>query len=411
MGFLAVRHLLSRLRQTLITLAGVGLGVAAFVTFSNIMLGFQEYLINQLVNNDAHVRVSRREEAVSRESIEKLHFPEHPTVLWRKGPSGNRNFEQIENPLTWFRLLQEDARVQAYSPQMVAGVFFWKGGTSRSGRLIGSDPQRQVRVSNVQDYMVAGDFLATGRSGNRLIAGDGLLQKLGAEVGETVLISNGKGPLTPFQVIGAFHFGVSALDDSVAYTSLADAQSVNQTPSRISDIAIRLTDVKYAREFSDQYASISPDKIQSWDQASANILSVFRMQDLIRNFISAAIMIVAAFGIYNILNILVNQKRKDIGILRSMGFDAKDIRNLFLVQGLILGVSGGILGLLLGHGISMIMGTIRMKGMVDHMIISYNPKIYITGFLVAVGAAAISSYLPARTASKLQPIDVVRSGE
>lgn len=259
--------------------------------------------------------------------------------------------------------------------------------------------------------MVEGDFLELGTGGNRIVVGDGLLKKLGLRVGNNVMISTAKGSQIPFKIIGTFHLGIVTFDDSMAFSNLSATQTVSEMPSQISDIAIRLTDVNEALAFSQSYADTSRDKIQSWDQSNAGFLSVFQTQNMIRLFITTAIMVVAAFGIYNILSILVNQKRKDIGILRSMGYDAKDIRNLFLFQGLILGLIGGLLGLSAGHLISVFMSSIQIGGMIDKMRISFNPKIYVIGFLEALVASAISSFLPARSAGKLKPIDVVRSGE
>jgi lipoprotein-releasing system permease protein len=411
MWFLALRHLTSRKRQTLITVFGIGLGVMAFVAFSNIMLGFQEYIIDQLVNNDSHVRISPREEVIEEHSLDTSFDSEATHIFWIQPPFGNRNFERIDNPLAWFEKLDHDNRVLAYSPQLQTNVFFTSGGVIRAGRMVGADPYKQIRVSNIQHYIVKGDFLDLGSGGNRLIAGDGLLRKLGLRVGNTVLVSTAKGSRIPFKIIGSFHLGIVNFDDSMAFSNLAAMQTVAGMPSQISDIAIRLTDVNEALNFSRSYANKSRDKIQSWDQANASFLSVFEMQNIIRIFITTAIMIVAAFGIYNILSILVNQKRKEIGILRSMGFDEHDIRNLFLLQGLMLGLAGGLLGLLVGHFVSMFMGTLQIGGMIEKMKISYNPQIYISGFLEAVLASAVSSYLPARSAGKLKPIDVVRSGE
>lgn len=411
MFFLAFRHLTARKRQTIITLLGVTLGVAAFVTFSNIMLGFQEYIVDQLVNNDSHVRIQPREEIVAADSLDSIYYPNAAHVFWIKPPSGNRTSVQIENPVAWFARLNKDSRVLAYSPQIQSQVFYSYGSTSRAGKLIGSDPLKQIRISNIRNYMLRGDFLSLGTGGNKLIAGDRLLQRLGAQVGDRILLSTSKNSSVPFKVVGAFHFGVMGLDDTVTFAAIADAQNLNGTPSQITDIALRLTDVNWARQFAQDYSQFSTDKVQSWDQANANILSVFSMQNIIRIFITTAIMVVSAFGIYNILNILVNQKRKDIGILRSMGFDSHEIRNLFMYQGIFFGFGGGALGLLTGHLISMAMSVMKIGGMIDHMIISYNPKIYITAFLVACVCAIVSSYLPAREASKLKPIDIVRSGE
>jgi len=299
----------------------------------------------------------------------------------------------------------------AYSPQFQAQAMFHKAGTVQSGRIIGSHPSYQIRVSNIQNYMIHGDFKQLSIGGNRLIAGDGLLRKMGARIGDNILISSGSGVLTPFKVIGAFHFGIMGLDDTVVFTSLEDAQTVNGTPSQISDIAIRLVDVSLAKNFSEQYAALSTDQVRSWDQINANILSVFSMQNIIRNFITIAIMVVAAFGVYNILSILVNQKRKDIGILRSVGYEQKDIIQLFLIQGIIFGITGGLIGLGFGFLLSAGMESLQMKGMVDRMIVSYRPQIYWGGFLMAIAATTLSSIFPAKYASELKPIDIIRSGE
>ena len=161
----------------------------------------------------------------------------------------------------------------------------------------------------------------------------------------------------------------------------------------------------------EQWAAFAKDKVQSWDQANANILSVFMIQNFTKNFVSVAILIVAAFGIYNILNILVNQKRKDIGILRSIGYTRSDIVNLFLIHGLVLGIGGGLLGLVSGYLLCNFIETLEIGGMADRMLVSYDPSIYWGGFSMALLASAISSFLPAWEAGKLEPIDIVRSGE
>jgi lipoprotein-releasing system permease protein len=122
-------------------------------------------------------------------------------------------------------------------------------------------------------------------------------------------------------------------------------------------------------------------------------------------------MLVASFGIYNILSILVNQKRKEIGILRSMGFTAADVQKLFLVQGTVLGSLGGLLGLVLGYLMGFLFSLIRVEGMVTASMVSFSPWIYVMGFAVAFGSALFSSFFPARAAARFRPIEIIRSGE
>jgi lipoprotein-releasing system permease protein len=411
MFFLAFRHILARKRQSFLTLLGVALGTGTFVAFAAIMTGFQYYIIDQLVNNDAHVRISAKETFLTADIFDPIVFPKAVHVFWVTPPGGQQQASKINYPLSWYSRLEKDPRVLAFAPQMSASVIYTKSGVTRGGVLRGVVPASQIRVTNIEKYMQKGRFQDLSAGGNRILVGEGLLNKLGARVGDNLMVSDGRFTPIPFKVVGVFKLGIVTVDDTTAFSNIKDVQQAVRRPSEITDIAIRLTDVDYAQDFAAQYSALSQEKVLSWDQANVSILSVFSIQNFIRSFITIAIMVVASFGIYNILNIVVNQKRKDIGILRSMGFDGNDIVQLFLLQGVVLGSCGGVLGLLIGFIISQYVGSLHIGGLVDRMTINYSGTIYFSGLLMAVGASIVSSYLPARSAGKLRPIDIVRGGE
>lgn len=411
MLFLALRHIFARKKQSILTLMGVGLGTAAFISFAALMTGFQGFIIDQLVNNDAHVKISAKDKMVNGDELRAWMFPANHIVQWVSAPAGRQESSKLEYPLGWYARLDSDPRVLAYAPQIGAQVIFTKGGASQAGRLQGVQAEAQSRVTNIEKYILEGDYKSLSVGGNRVVVGIGLLNRLGAKMGDNILISSGMYEAVPFKVSGIFKLGITTLDDAYAFANIQDVQTAIKRPSEISDIAIRLVDVNDSPSFAQQYQGLTNEKVLSWDQANANILSVFSIQDFTRYFVTIAILVVAAFGIYNILNILVNQKRKDIGILRSMGFDGNDIVNLFMIQGFIIGVMGGVVGMILGLLMSLYLTTLKIGGMVDGIRINFSPQIYIFGFSMAVGAAVISSWLPAREAGKLRPIDIVRSGE
>jgi lipoprotein-releasing system permease protein len=174
-----------------------------------------------------------------------------------------------------------------------------------------------------------------------------------------------------------------------------------------------LINVERASDLANAWGSISKDKVQSWDQANEGTMSVFKTQDIVRNSMTISILVVAAFGIYNILSIAVNQRKKEIAILRSMGFEPGDITNLFFIQGVILGTIGGLIGILLGFLISKYMSTIEVSSQRflggGKMMVSFNYLIYIKAFFLAFFSATIASILPARAAGKLEPIDIIRT--
>lgn len=412
MFFLAIRHLLSRKRQSALTLVGIVLGTAAYVVISGMMLGFQSFIVDQLVNNDAQIRISPREEIITEHSMDEDFYGAGALVNWIAPPSGRRDNAYILYPRSWFDRMDEMPEVAAYSQQLVAQVIVTRAKVAKAARLVGSDPSRQSQVTNIDKYMVKGRFADIGISGNRILVGDGLLKQLGAAVPETLLLSVGKGQAQPFKVVGSFHLGVKNLDESMIFGALADVQKLNGTPSRISDIAVRLHDVGAAGDLASSMNILSEEKVQSWDQANEGIMSVFRTQDIVRNSMTISILIVAGFGIYNILSMAVNHKRREIAILRSIGYESKDIVTLFLTQGVILGALGGIIGCALGYGICEIMARIPIaeRGLGgNRMIIVFFPGIYVRGFLLAFGSASVASFLPARAAGKLSPIDIIRS--
>ena len=141
-------------------------------------------------------------------------------------------------------------------------------------------------------------------------------------------------------------------------------------------------------------------------------MSVFTTQDIVRNSMTVSILIVAGFGIYNILSMAVNHKRREIAILRSIGFESKDIVQLFLTQGVILGAIGGAVGCVVGFVLCKIMESIQITdhGLGgNHMLVVYFVGIYIRGFFLAFLSSSVASFLPAQAAGRLSPIDVIRS--
>ncbi len=376
------------------------------------MLGFQTFIIDQLVNNDSHIRIKAREEILTEKSLNTSFFGEDTLVRWIKPVSGRKDSSFILSPRTWLERLEEDERVTAASPQLVAQGIATYGGISLGVSIVGSTPEKQVQVSNIEKAMVSGKYTDIGSSGGRVAVGDELLKKLGASKGETLMITVGKGTPQPFRIVGVFHLGVKALDETRVFASLSDVQSLNQTPSRISDIAIRLVDVNLAQEVASFYGLIGQEKVQSWDQANEGIMSVFKTQDIVRNVMTVSILIVAGFGIYNILSLAVTHKRREIAILRSMGFTPSDISKLFLSQGIILGLIGGVVGVVFGGLAAYGLSTIEVsadRGLGgNHMLISFEYLIFVKAFVLAILSSSVASYLPAHSAGKLEPIDIIR---
>jgi len=411
--YLAIKQLLSRPGRTVLALLGITFGSAAFLILSGMMLGFREYLIQRLINTTAHVSIKAEEPTIEEHSLDPYFFPDR-LVKWIVPPVVHNEPPHIEYPQGWFDRLDADPQVLAYAPQITTQVMVSRGKLTRSIILIGVEAQKQVQATDVQSDMTAGNFLDLDKGGFQIIIGESLAQKLGLHVDDTLNIVEIGGTVVPAKVLGFFSTGMTQVDDVTAYAPLHYVQLANQTPGQVAQIIVKLKDITLAKKLADQWASMSKEKVQSWDEANANFFQVFKMQDMIRYILSFVVLMIAAFGIYNILNMMILQKRGEIAILRSMGYEAGDIIQLFLSQGLILGFLGGILGLLLGTLVCLYIQTITFgSGMgvtkINHMLIAWHAYFYLTGFLLALLSGLVAGYLPARAASRMHPIDILRA--
>jgi len=414
MIFLALRQLFSRPPQTILTFLAIMLGAAGYVTFSGIMLGFQEYIVDILVNNDAQIRISPRDEEIKESTFEGVFF-HGATVQWKKAPAGRTDYTRLTNVYGWFERLDHDPRVVAWAPRLVRPVLFVSGKLSRPASFVGIDPARQSRVTTLEKFMTSGRMGTLSEGESLVIIGEGLRQKLGLRVGDSFLVSVARRQPAAVKVAGIFRTGNQMVDENIVYSSLDSVQKLTGATGEISEIVIKLNRVEEAAEIAASWQALSRDKVQSWDQANENLLSIFTMQDTIRNSITFVIILIVSFGIYNILNMVVNHKQRDIAILRSVGFEKGDVVTLFLIQGLLLGVTGGLTGLLAGNLACRYIETIevfssggnRATGM-NHMLVSYNIMIYVKGLVLTLGSALIASILPARVAARLSPIEIIR---
>ncbi len=380
---LALRYLLARKRQTLLMLLGVVLGTAAFVALSGLLLGFKDYLVDQLVNNAAAVQIEPADGAA-----------------------------YLKDPGLWRSRLAADPAVAAFSPQLAEPALFSAGTSASPGVLVGCDPALQTRVTNLASYVTAGRLDLA--QADAIALGAELAAKTGAKLGSRVRVSSASGALRTFTVAALFKTGVQQAD-TLAYAPLKSVQTLNACPGRINAVAVRLKDYSRAAELAGRWSRSGPDQAESWDRRNANIVDTFKAEDMVRFLSLGAVLLVAGFGIYNVLNMTVAQKRLDIAILRSMGYGRRDVLALFLWQGLLLGLAGAILGTAAGLGLSLALRTVSFGGNplgsgTGRLAVSLAPAIYAQAAAFALGVSTLSAAFPAHKAGGLDPIEIIRAG-
>lgn len=282
MLFLAIRQILSRPQQTLLTLIGILLGTAGYVMFSGIMLGFQEVMMEQLINSDGQIKISPKDQLITERTFEDVFFV-GKEVHWLSPPSGRADNTRLTNVIGWMERLSKDSRVISYSPQLTREVIYLNGKNSSPSRLIGIDANRQGKVTNIETYIREANLKDLNIGTSLGILGSGVLAKLGAKVGDTIQVLTSIGKTSPIKVIGVLITGNRMIDDVTSYGSLATVQSITGSSGEVSQIIIKITEVRDSASIADEWAYYSKDKVESWDQANEMILSVFKTQDIVRN--------------------------------------------------------------------------------------------------------------------------------
>ncbi|MBL7543741.1 MAG: ABC transporter permease [Bdellovibrionaceae bacterium] len=409
MIFLALKHILSRKKQSLVTLLGIFIGTMSYIVISSFFQASQDSMIASMVSGDPHIRIQAREREIDSKEIEDVLYPMFDAVIWKRTPSGVRASAAIENSRGWMDFLATEPSVVAATRVHSTTALINYNKVTYSVNVTGADPREQVKITNIEENMVSGSVLDLNKGTARVVIGQELANLLAKQVGDNLVLTSVKGSHVPFKIVGIFSTGNKFSDRSSAYTQLYDAQKLGGDSGKISQIYVKVSDFRQASALASDWQINSQDRVRSWDQINENLLSMFKTQDVTRYTITGIIMLVAGFSIYNILGIVVTQKRKDIAILRSMGYEPGDITLLFLYQGLILGLFGGLLGCAVGYLISIGIGEVSMGGprsTVFHLDFSWD--VYLIGILISNVVAILASYFPARSASKLSPIEIIR---
>ena len=185
---------------------------------------------------------------------------------------------------------------------------------------------------------------------------------------------------------------------------------ISENSSYASDVLINVDDFNEAETIAQRIKGKTRFTVESWQESNGQLESGKVLRDIIALAVSFTILLVAGFGIYNIMNMTVNEKIRDIAILKAMGFEDRDVREIFLLQSLVVGFFGGLVGMLLGFIVSVVVDRIpcELPGL-STLPIDFNFKFYAQSFLFGLLTTLIAGYLPAKKASGIDPVEIIRS--
>jgi lipoprotein-releasing system permease protein len=318
----------------------------------------------------------------------------------------------IKRPTEIVEAIQRMSGVRAASACVSGTALVTHGGKQLPVDVRGIDPQLQDRVTSISEYVLRGSYRDLSTSGNGVLLGMGVARRIGADVGDVVMMSAPAGANVPAKVVGVFDAGIPGIDNNRVYMMLTTSQVVLGRKDSVNRIEVKLDDTTRAPAVATELERTFGYDAESWQEQNANSLTILRQQDTIIGFVIAAILAVGGFGILAVQIMIVMQKTRDIAILRSVGFRRRDIMLAFLAQGALVSLVGGLLGDIIGHYLLRGLGTMRtpVEGLIrtEYFLVHDDPRMYAYGIAFALGVGLCASAIPAARASRVEPVDVLR---
>jgi lipoprotein-releasing system permease protein len=401
--FVARRYLRSPYRPavlrlvTLFSVIGVAAGVATLVIALSMNTGFRETLQERLLGVTAHVS------------------------LTRPGSGGIKNYEEMATKLSAI------PGTRAVTPAVYQTVLLSFAGQARGVVTKGIDPERERKSDEALQHVVAGrlDFSADADGIDALLVGRQLAEEWKISPGDYVTLTSPQGRLTPFgliprtrrfRVAGIFDSGFYDYDENWCFMTLAAAQGLSGAGDVVNVLELRLNQPERAQQAAEKTLKMAGPgyTVATWMEENRALFRALRLEKLVTAIFIGLITFVAGLNILVVLSMTVTDKARDIAVLMSMGARRKQIRTVFLWQGIIIGTTGTLVGLAIGYVFSFIAG--------NYHLIPLDPQVYAVPYvpfhpsifdglwiaLVAMGVSVLATIVPARAAARLLPVEILR---
>ncbi len=404
--------LLARWRQTMIAAVGVAFSITMFITLLSFMSGLNDLLDGLIVNRTPHVRLYNEIEPSKIQPLTQSEkYKNHYNFISSVKPKNER--QEIYNSGAIIKALKNDSRVLGVAPKITAQVFYNVGAVDLAGVINGIDVESENKLFMFSNYVTKGNYIDLKNTPNSIVLGKGVAEKMLAEIGDIIQITTSKGERIQLKVVGYFQSGLMDIDKVHSYASISTSQKLMGVSNNyVTDIQVKLKDILLAPELAKEFQTIYG--VEAIDIQTAN--SQFETGSSVRTIISFAVgitlLIVAGFGIYNILNMMIYEKMDSIAILKATGFSGKDVNFTFISIALSIGIFGGMLGMVCGLGLSALIDTIPFNTAALPTIktypINYNPQFYLIASIFSLVTTYFAGFFPARKASKIDPVVIIR---
>jgi len=392
---IAFRHLLSQPGQTALLMAGVAVGVGVFIFMSALIGGLATLLTMRTVGSIPHV---------------VLEMPDRKPALFDDLAGAQavvqKDLSRREQITVWQPFLPTIERtggVTAVSPQIRGSGFVERGQAVAPVGVIGVDPDKLSTIADVSSAIVSGsdDLPVDG-----ILIGSILADDLGLYTGQMVRFTSDRGRERNFRIGGIFTLGIASADRQTVYMNLTAARALFDLPSGLSRVEIKVSPVTAAPRVARELAGATGLKATAWTEENAQLFEGLDAQARTGTIIKAFALITIVIGIASAMLLSIVRRKAEIGIMRAMGGSKRLVVSIFVIEGTLI----GLVGALIGAGVAWLsllpappLSEVRDGGLP----IDRAEGDFLLAIVLTTVAAAVASLLPARRASRIDPVEAI----
>ena len=409
---IALRLMLARWKQTLVAATGVTFSITMFIALLGFMNGLNDMLDGLVLNRTPHIRLFNEIKINFDQPINRAsEFTESYNFVQSIKPAASR--QDIYNSEGILTAIRHDPRVSGVTPRVTSVVFFTSGTTDISGFVNGIDADSEAKLFHFGDYVTKGLPSDIKIVANSIILGRPLAEKLLADIGDLIQVTTPAGDHFSLKVVGLFETGLQDFDKVQSYASLTTTQKLlGKGQNYYTEIQIKLKDMDEAPNVAKEYAHVFGTEAEDIQTVNAEFETGSFIRSLISFAVGITLLTVSAFGIYNILNMMIYEKMDSIAILKATGFSGRDVSLIFLFIAVAIGISGGfvglVLGLLLSLGIDQVPFETKSLPMVTTYPVNYDVAYYMIAFAFSLVCTYLAGLFPASKASGIDPVIIIR---
>jgi lipoprotein-releasing system permease protein len=402
---LAITHIIERKKQTFTAAFGVTLGVGVYLFMNSLSGGFSKFSRDEIFKNSAHIKIYKNDE-ISKPFVPQKNREEVTVIV---NPQITTLSKKIIDPEKLLETVKNQSYVTNALAQVNFDAFYNRGKAQLKGTGNGVNMIDYDAMFNTGKYMVTGSINNLQGNLNGIIIGSGIASKLNLGLNDNITVSSSFGVVKVMKIVGIFTTGNSMNDQSKSYVNISTAQQfVKEGPSYVSTIFVNTPNPDKSGYYTEKLQKLTEYTVEDWKTTSADVLSGDKTRSTLMNSISVSILLMAAFIIYNILSSTISQKINDIAILKATGFSGGDVIRIFLMEAIIMGLIGTLMGLCLGAILVWMMSGIYMGGPVGYFPISFELKLFIQSFVLGVVMTTCAGYFPAKKAADIDPVEIFR---